>query len=117
MKSPTSEVLNFTSDASKNKHLGWGATFGSRWMFAQWPEGFIQECDPSIEHLELFALVSAIITWTEEELLCNGRITVFCDNEAVVHMVNNSASGCMNCLKVIRVLTLQNLKYNRRIFV
>ena len=49
--------------------------------------------------------------------LHNGRLTVFCDNKAVVHMVNNTASACKQCRKLIRILTLENLRCNRRIFV
>ena len=56
-----------------------------------WPTGFIEQFQPSIEFLELFVLVSALITWNQEQKLNDRKITIFCDNEAVVHIVNNLA--------------------------
>ena len=35
-KSVTAEQLLFFSDASTNPLLGFGATYGNRWLFAQW---------------------------------------------------------------------------------
>ena len=109
----STKILNFYSDASKAICLGFGAWFNDRWIFGQWPEGFINNCDPSIEFLELYALVAGIFTW--EESLQNMRITVFCDNKATIQMVNNTTSSCVQCMKLIRLLTLNCLKYNRRV--
>ena len=74
-----SRVLSLYSDASKNKIFGMGAIFENRrWIQYQWPLGFIEQENPSIEYLELFALVSAVVTWSEEELtLQGGRVTMF----------------------------------------
>ena len=44
------------------------------------------------------------------------RIVVFCDNQAVVGMVNSLTSSCPNCLHLIRVLVLHGLRFNRRVF-
>ena len=41
----------------------------------------------------------------------------FCDNEAVMHMVNKFASSCPQCMKLIRVLALQGIRFNRCIKV
>ena len=41
---------------------------------------------------------------------------VYCDNEAVVHMVNNMASSCQQCQKLIWILTLDGIRVNRRLF-
>ena len=113
----TSLVTDFYSDASWNPVLGMGATFDNRrWLWKQWPGGFVQKYEPSIEYLELYALVSAMVTWRDEEALNNAQVTIFCDNEAVVHMVNNLASSCPHCLRLIRVLVLENLNCNRRVF-
>ena len=35
------QVLRFTSNASKNGDLGFGAWFEKQWTYAQWPKGFI----------------------------------------------------------------------------
>ena len=113
----TSRILNFYSDVSLNKKLGMGAVFNDKWLCAQWLEKFIEREKPSIEFLELFALTSAIHTWGEDQLLNNTRVTVFCDNEAVVFMINNSASSCPQCMKLIRMLVMDNIKHNRRVFL
>ena len=111
----TADQLNFYSDASANGDLGFGAIFKNRWIFGQWEPNFVADVQPSIEFLELYALCAGIITWQEE--LIQTRIIVFCDNISVVHMVNNLTSGCKQCMKLIRILALNNLKHDRRVFV
>ena len=115
----TSVTLNLMSDASRAEHLGMGAIFleEGRWIVDQWSEDFIKTDQPSIEYLELYALTAAVLTWSEVESMQNQRVTVFCDNESVVYMVNNSASTCEHCMKLIRIITLDNIKANRRLFV
>ena len=89
------------SDASKNVSLGFGATFQDKWLFGQWEPGYIQQNNPSIEYLELYALIAAILTWGEERALVNARIIIFCDNTAVVEMVNSLTVKCRNCMYLL----------------
>ena len=110
----TSEQLNFASDASANSKLGFGAVYGYKWLFAQWEPQFIKLNSPSIEYLELVGLVAAVLTWGES--LKNRRIVVFTDNMSVVGMVNAMSSSCKNCMYLLRLLTLNNLIHNRRVF-
>ena len=107
--------INFYSDASKNFNLGFGAIYNLNWTFGKWETGFIQENNPSIEFLELFALCIGVFTWQEK--LAKARVIVFCDNESVKHIMNQGAGGCKNSMNLLRMLTLNNLKYDRRIFV
>ena len=107
--------LAFYLDASKNVGLGIGAFFNGKWLFARWEPGYIVKFDPSIEYLELLALCIAVFTWQVE--LVNKRVIRFCDNNSVCSMVNNSTSGCKNCMKLIRLLVLNNLRHNSRVFV
>ena len=72
--------------------------------------------NPSIEFLELIALTIAVLTWTQEPELGNGRVTIFCDNKAVVHMINNTASSCRQCRKLIWILVKDGIRRNRRLF-
>ena len=113
------KVLNFFSDASKNPNFRMGAVFDDRrWVQYQWLDNFIEECDPSIEFLELYALVAALMTWANEEnQLRNSRIIIFCDNEVVVYMVNKLASSCQQCMKLLRILALEGIHHNRRLLV
>ena len=108
-------TLSFFSDASANENLGMGCFFDGEWTFAKWEPDYIRNCQPSIAYLERYALCTAIFVWQEK--LQNMRFVIFCDNESVVHMVNSGVSACKNCMYLLRLLTLNNLLFNRRIFV
>ena len=111
----SAQELKFWSDASANAKLGFAAVFNDKWLFQQWDPNFIKDNSPSIEYLELFGLTAGLLTWGH--LLRNCRIIIFCDNTAVVGMVDNLASSCKNCMYLLRLLTLNNLTNNRRVFV
>ena len=109
----TSKQICFYTDASGK--IGYGCFFNGKWAFEEWDQVFLRKAKPSIEYLELFALTVGILTWAD--LLVNTRIVIFCDNQAVVHMVNNTMSGCKNCMFLLRLLVLNCLQHNRRISV
>ena len=102
-------------DASALENRGFGCVFNSRWFRGDWNPQFIKLQKPSIAYLELFALSAGLLTWAE--LLCNCRITIFCDNQSVVEMINNLTSNCKNCVVLIRMITLNGLRFNRRVKV
>ena len=111
-------TLNFYSDAAKKGVLGFGAVYNNRrWIGGQWGNPFIEKCNPSIEFLELYALTAAILTRGHLPELWNGLVTVFCDNQAVMYMVNDLSASEKKCMNLIRVLALNGLKYNRRLHV
>ena len=56
-----------------------------------------------------------MLTWGD--LLVNTRVVIFCDNQSVLEMVNNTTSICKNCMYLLRLLVLNNLRFNRRISV
>ena len=80
----------------------------------QWEVRYIKEYNLTIEYLELFAMVAALLTWGDE--LKHRRISLFCDNKPVVGMLNKLSSSCHNCLQLLRILTLNNLINDRRVF-
>ena len=53
------EQLDFFSDASGK--IGLGAVCGEKFMYGEWSKTFLDDCKPSIEYLELHALVSACL--------------------------------------------------------
>ena len=75
--------IDFYSDASRNEQLGFGGVCGNSWMFQQWPSGFIRDFEPSIEFLELYAVLAAALSWLHR--FKNRRITIFCDNQSGCH--------------------------------
>ena len=83
-------------------------------VFAKWESGYIKRYKPSIEYLELLGVVAALLTWGH--LLKNCRVVIFCDNAAIVGMLNNMVSSCCNCMYPLRLLSLNNLIFNRRAF-
>ena len=102
------------SDASRNFHKGFGAWCQNSWMVGAWNPRFMEHAEPSIEYLELFGVCAAVLTWIDR--FSNMKIRLFCDNESVVHMLNNSSSKCRNCMVLIRFITLKGLVHNVRIF-
>ena len=105
--------IDFYSDASRNFELGMGAICQNSWMFQGWDQE-IESFDPSIEYLELFALSAALLTWLNR--FRNQRIFVFCDNISVVQMINNMSSTCKNCMVLIRLVVLEAMKMNVRVY-
>ena len=101
-------------DASGNYNLGFGAFCRPEWTFGQWDSEFCEKVKPSIEYLELFAVTVGILNWIR--LFNNCRIILFYDNEAVVHMLNNSSSRCRNCMVLIRIITAEGIYRNVRGF-
>ena len=110
----TAEAIDMYSDASRNFELGFGAYCGSEWSFGQWDKDFCSAKDPSIEYLELFGVAVALLNWLK--FFRNSRIVLFCDNQAVVNMINNDSSKCKNCMVLIRFIVLEGLCCNTRVY-
>ena len=83
-------------------------------LLAEWePEALALNL--SINFLELYAVTVAVLLWGKH--FANQKITLFCDNTSVVHMINNNTSKCANCLKLIRLIMFESLVNNRSIKV
>ena len=108
------EQIDMYSDASGNFKLGFGAYCGPEWSYGRWPKDFCLQAKPSIEYLELFAVLVGVLNWIQ--LFRNRRIILFCDNESVVHMINNSTSKCRNCMVLLRLHTAQCILMNVRVY-
>ena len=107
--------IHFYTDASLNENYGIGCIFQRKfWMFAKWEKNFIKHKKPSIEYAELLGLCVGVLTW--QYRIQNTRVVLYTDNETVMNMVNNNLASCKNCMVLLRILTLNNLKFNRRTF-
>lgn len=107
------------SDAAKSERLGFASCFFINheklvyYCFDRWEPLLLQQCDPSVQFLELVGLAAGVILFSP--LLTNKRVTLHCDNQAVVQMINNGASSCKFCMVLIRMITLHTLRHNVRI--
>ena len=108
----TAEQIDLFTDSSGR--IGCGGIFESMWFQMRWDNQFLQINKPSIEYLELYAVAIAVALWAP--YLKDKRICLFCDNESVCKMLNKSSSGCKNCMVLIRMITLQSLIWNVRVF-
>ena len=110
-------VVPIYTDASRNFDLGAGGVCSNRWWFAlQWDRQFMEQNQPSIEYLELYAVTIAVLNWTSMEQFRNKRIALHCDNMSVVHMINSNTSSCKNCMVLIRIIVMHSLINNVRIY-
>ena len=106
--------INFYTDSSKNPELGFGGMFGESYMYAKWNKNFIIENDPSITYLELYVVAAAILAWGK--LLANRRVIIFCDNIGICGILNHMSSTCKNCMILVRLIVMNQMVNNSRIF-
>ena len=57
------QVLNFYTDSSANRTLGFGGIFCNEYFLHRWEEGYIEKFSPSIEYLELYAVCMGLFIW------------------------------------------------------
>ena len=86
----------------------------TNWFAMPWDPCFIAKFRPSIAYLELFAVTTAILMWIRQ--FQNRRVIIFTDNTGVRDMINSNSSGCKNCMVLIRILVLECLTWNVRVF-
>ena len=105
--------MDWYTDAAKSRLRGFGGHHDRDWFWGIWPDK-VMDKDPSIEYLELFAVTVGVLMWTHRHK--NSRIVLFCDNESIVHMLNRQSSKCPNCMVLIRLITLQCMIDNVRLY-
>lgn len=109
------DELDFYTDASlSNERAGFGVVYGKTWTFSQFPDWMLDNEQVAIHTLEMYALVLGVTLHANS--FRNRRIKVFCDNQAVVHMINNGTSKCKTCMLFIRHLVKISLQRNCRVF-
>ena len=105
------DSINMYSDTLGK--LGFSTLCNYSWMFSEWNKNFLEQQEPSIKYLELFTLVVGVITWIHR--FHNKRVCLYCDNMAVVHMINNTSAKCRNCIILLRIFVLKCLKENVKV--
>ena len=100
------EAVDLFADASGNPALGWGAwlPFKGAWMYSQWDFQFFMDFLPSIDFLELYALLTGVVTWVPYP---SNKIVLFhSDNTPTVHALINKSSDSNQMMILLRFLTL-----------
>jgi hypothetical protein len=104
-----SSNLYLYTDASGT--LGFGGIFRTQWFEGKWlPHQTLNTKNISIDWQELYAIVVASYIWAP--LWAQKRIVFYCDNHAVVSIINSKRSKSPRITDLVRALTLQTLKYN-----
>ena len=106
------DAIDLYTDASGV--IGAGGICQNSWFSCKWDTKFIENQKPSIEFLELYAVAVAVLSWISR--FKNSRVVLFCDNISVVYMINRSTSSCKNCLKLVRLIVMEGLVNNTRVF-
>lgn len=110
------QLMFFTDGALDDERLGVGGCFENDWFSGLMPRG---ECGHfasrlTIQMIEMYGILLGLSLWIDR--LRNRRVVIFCDNEAVMHMINKSTSSCRVCMIMLRMITLWSMKNNTRVF-
>ena len=87
--------------------LGYGGVLGHDWFMEEFTE---QQRSLTIAWRELYAILIACTIWGPN--FASKRLTILCDNLAIVYCVNAGSSKCPNIMVLIRALFLLACKYN-----
>ena len=101
----SSEKLNLFTDAAGG--VGFGAVFGSEWIFGAWPPHWLNR---NIAILEFFPIVLALYLWGDK--MANRCILFFSDNEAVVQVINKQSCKDKTLMFFVRKMVSVCLTHN-----
>lgn len=118
----TATNITLTTDASLNQSMGFAGYFHhprvndgrGQWFSQSWPAGFIKKSNCSIEVAELIGSCTAVLLWARH--FRNKRVVIWCDNQAVMHMINKATAKCAKCMFLLRIITATCMKFNCRVF-
>lgn len=110
------EDLDFYTDASLSAdRAAIGVVFGNDWTYAKLPDWTTRSPAVNIQTLEMYGLTTGVVLFAER--LARRRVKIYCDNQAVVGMVNNGTSRCKTCMHFLRILTSCTMRHQIRVFV
>ena len=99
------EAVELYADTTGKASLGWGAFLPKQrlWMFQQWEDQWFQEFNPSINFLELYALLARVVTWAPH--LMDKMVIFRSDNTPTVHALINKSSHSRQMLSLLHYFT------------
>ena len=80
---------------------GFGAIFGGHWCYGVWPKTWFKM---NIATLEFYPIVLSLLLWSNN--IKNKCITIFTDNEALVHVINKCTCKDKILMTFVRRLVL-----------
>ena len=100
------------TDALANTDLGWGSFIPKtgQFSFGQWPKDWFLAFQPSIDCLELFAVLIMIFSLRHQ--LQNQRVTVFTDNTPTKEAIWNRTSPSKQMMLMLRALVITAVHFN-----
>jgi hypothetical protein len=101
----SSDKISLYTDSAASH--GYAGVFGARWFNGSWPSTWRSY---HISVLEIYPIVAALETWGP--LLQNHCLLFFCDNEAVVHVINKQSAKDPTLMILVRRLIMCAMKYN-----
>ena len=110
IRMPGMQQVHIFTDATAAVALGWGAWSGTAWMYDTWDPQFMERYNPSIDFLELYAVVVAVWVWTPK--LINKIAVIHSDNMPSVRVICNKSSHSTSMLLLLRFLTLHCMLNN-----
>ncbi|XP_067318612.1 uncharacterized protein [Anolis sagrei] len=101
--------LQVQSDASGS--IGFGVFLQGHWCTAKWPDSWKKgNLLRDLTFLEFFPILVAVRIWTN--LFRNKRVRFWCDNQAVVRVVNRQSSKSARVMRLVRLFVLTCLEAN-----
>ena len=102
-----SHKLQLYTDAS---NIAIGCFFQGQWCVLPFKAEYSYLHQTSINFREMLAVIIAITTWKEQ--LAGKKITMFCDNQAVCHIINSGVSRNKDIMCLSRLLFFICAQYN-----
>lgn len=104
-----SKALQVRSDAAGS--LGFGVLFGDWWCAQRWPDHWAQSgILRDLTFLEFFPIMAAVYIWKDQ--FSNKKVLFWCDNQAVVRVINRQTSRSERVMQLVRKFVLTCLLAN-----
>ncbi|XP_037647425.1 uncharacterized protein LOC119501251, partial [Sebastes umbrosus] len=103
----SSDALNYFTDAAPS--MGFGGFYQGEWFANHWPPSF-SKLDSSSALYEIYPVAVACHVWGQHWK--RKRITVLCDNIAVVGIINRGRSSSKDIMPFMRSITWSSVIYN-----
>lgn len=103
------DTLQVNSDATSS--IGFGVFFNNRWCTQRWPTGWAQTgILRDLTFLEFFPILVALSLW--KDLFRDRKVLFWCDNQAVVRVINRQISWSERVMGLVKRLVLTCLRAN-----